>query len=194
LNDITIKLEGMPELISALKAIPGGARFAVQGATKKALGSARTTIDRAIRARYNIGQQSVLSKIGRPRLGVVGGSITVKASRFALPMFTARDINPGGVLARILKDRASDYQHAFIVKGGNRLPGAKSFPIMHRLTDQRYPIAGYVAPESVAEMAATSKVNPVIEDRINEVLYKEMTRLLQGILSGSISVPKYFAK
>jgi hypothetical protein len=192
-NDITITLEGLPELINALQGIPGGARFAVQQSTKKALGGARTIIDRAVRARYAIGQQAVLSKISRPQFGAIGGKIEVKDKRFALSMFPSHDVYPAGVLVDFLRSTPSRYAHAFTIERA-RLPGAKSDPIVHRVGDARYPIAGAAAPESVPEMVASSKVLPGIEEKINSALYKEMARLMQGVLSGAIKVPSYYAK
>jgi hypothetical protein len=147
---ITIRLERLDEVIENLNGIPGAARFVVQAATKLGLNRARTLIDRAMRHRYNIGQQSVLAAIGKPKMFAVGGRIDVKGRRFPLPLFKGRDDNPSGVHVSIVKDHTSPYPHAFIVKGGRRVPRAKTDPIMQRdFGVDRYPLHGLVAPESV---------------------------------------------
>jgi hypothetical protein len=193
---ITIKLERLEEVIENLKGIPGAARFVVQAASKLGLGKARTMIDRAIRGRYNIGQASVLAAIGKPRMFAVGGRLSVSGSRFALSKFPAKDQNPDGVNVSILKTHTSPYPHAFIVKGGRKLPNAKSFPIMTRWPDVgRYPIKGFIAPGSIPEMLQEkSEVLPEVENQVNATINAEITRLMPLVLSGAVRVPRWYIK
>jgi hypothetical protein len=175
--EIELKQGQIDKIVETLRDTPRGAEWSIRQSIKYALGKGRTEVDRAIRARYNVRQKTVLSAVSQPYVSGLFGTIRTLGSRVPLAdFFGTHDDSPGGVEVEIIKGSSKHILGAF--QHGNRQP------VLERESSDRYPLATRFSI-SVAEMLREHKViEPAVQNTIETALYSEMRRLMMMILAG----------
>lgn len=193
--DISIQLQGVPEVIEALKGVPMGARWAIHHAIKDSLDTAKTEITRAIRERYNVPYGIVLAATGRPNVSGLTGWLEVKGSRVPLYLFPHRDIYPFGVAVQELQEGIPiNLLHAF-TPGNKGQRGNSRMKIYQREESgaPRLPIR-WIMGLSVPEMAGeTQHIQPRVEKAMEEQYYNRIEHYIQQFLRGNL-IPGYRLK
>jgi hypothetical protein len=186
--DIQVEIPNIKQVVDALRNIPNGARFALHHAIKDSLDTARTTLTRAIRDRYNVPYSWVLNAIGKPSVQGLTGFLHITGSKVPLYLFPHRDIFPYGVAIEEVKGEPPiNLMHAF-TPGNKGTRGSSSLKIYQREGESApsYPIR-WIMGLSVPEMADETKhVQSKVQLAMEQEYYRSINNLIKQYTAGNL--------